>query len=120
MTSEPSPVELKSSEVRALSCGGGVWCRYSPLGWSWCSDIISAEGISGCLGAPFQPFCGLHEETSLGSTYTQSSELGSCFFTEVLLCLPTRLLLPQVPVSADVAAPALGLCSQPLLFSALQ
>lgn len=30
------------------------------------------------------------------------------------------LLLPQVPVSTDVAAPALGLCSQPLLFSALQ
>ena len=80
MMSEPAPLELVSGgirvlssgadagDARVLSCGAGVWCRHSPLGWSWCSDIISAEGISGCLGAPLEPFCGLHEETSLGST----------------------------------------------------
>lgn len=30
--------------------------------WSWYSDIISAEG------APLEPFCRLHEDTSLGLT----------------------------------------------------
>lgn len=61
--SELSFLELVSGDIRA-SCGvevrhrallwrgGGLVSLLSPLGWSWCSDIISAEGISGCLGAP--------------------------------------------------------------------
>ena len=84
---------------------------------SWCSDIISAEG------APLEPFCGLHEDTSLGLTCMirlKARNREAASLLKFYSGLSARLLLPQAPVTTDVAAPALGLCSQPLPFSALQ
>lgn len=79
------------------------------------------------LELPLEPLYELHEKASLVTllldfyNQAQSSESGKLVLTLKLCSVsPARLLLPQVPVTTDVASPALGLCSEALLFPALQ
>lgn len=80
------------------------------------------------MGIPLELLGEVREQTNLVTVCpayseaqdSESGRLAVATYAEVVSCLPARLLIPQVPVTADAAPPALGLCGELLLFSALQ